>query len=122
MDLSIDKADLELKARARRFAETQLFPVEVELELNGHLPDAVKARLKRAVVDHGLNGVNHAREHGGQGLSILQQTLVNEELGKATGALWAVVWHPAPLGREMVRHQRRRRRLHYRARACRRRR
>ncbi|MBI1779188.1 MAG: acyl-CoA dehydrogenase family protein [Proteobacteria bacterium] len=100
MDLSIDKADLELKARARRFAETELFPVELELELNGHLPEATKARLKQAVIDHGLNAVNHACQHGGQGFSILQQTLVNEELGKATGALWAVVWHPAlPLKR-----------------------
>jgi alkylation response protein AidB-like acyl-CoA dehydrogenase len=25
----------------------------------------------------------------------MQQTLINEELGKATNALWAVVWHPA---------------------------
>jgi alkylation response protein AidB-like acyl-CoA dehydrogenase len=26
---------------------------------------------------------------------MFQQTLVNEELGKATGALWSAVWHPA---------------------------
>ncbi|MCC6467249.1 MAG: acyl-CoA/acyl-ACP dehydrogenase [Alphaproteobacteria bacterium] len=95
MDLTIPKPDLELKARARRFAETVLFPLEEELELNGHLPDATKAKLKQAVVDHGFNAINHAREHGGQGLSIFQQTLVNEELGKATGGLWAAAWHPA---------------------------
>lgn len=95
MDLTIAKADLELKARARHFAETVLFPEELELELNGRLPDATKAKLKQAVIDHGFNAINHAREHGGQGFSIFQQTLVNEELGKATGALWAVVWHPA---------------------------
>lgn len=95
MDLTIAGPDLELKARARRFAETVLFPLEVELELNGHLPDATKAKLRQAVVDHGFNAINHAKEHGGQGLSIFQQTLVNEELGKATGALWAAAWHPA---------------------------
>lgn len=95
MDLTIAAADIELKTRARRFAETALFPLEEELELNGHLPDATKARLRQAVLDHGFNAINHAREHGGQGLSIFQQTLVNEELGKATGALWAAAWHPA---------------------------
>lgn len=95
MDLAIAKPDLELKARARRFAETVLFPLEVELELNGHLPEATRATLKQAVIDHGFNAINHAREHGGQDLSIFQQTLVNEELGKATGALWAAAWHPA---------------------------
>ena len=95
MDLTIPKADLALKARARSFAETVLFPRELELELNGHLPEAAKAGLKQAVIDHGFNAINHAKEHGGQGLSIFQQTLVNEELGKATGALWAAVWHPA---------------------------
>jgi len=47
------------------------------------------------VVEHGLNGVNHARDVGGQGCTQMQQTLINEELGKATGALWAIVWHPA---------------------------
>ena len=95
MDLAIPTADLALKARARRFAETALFPHEVELELNGHLPQATLAKLKQAVIDQEVNAVNHAKEHGGQGLSIFQQTLVNEELGKATGALWAAVWHPA---------------------------
>ena len=95
MDLTIPPADLELKARARRFAETVLFPQEVELEMSGHLPDATKAKLKQAVIDHGFNAINHAKEHGGQGLSIFQQTLVNEELGKATGAIWAAAWHPA---------------------------
>jgi len=95
MDLTIPEADLALKRKAKEFAHTWLFPQEEELELNGHLPPETLARLRRAVVEHGLNGINHSRENGGQGLSIFQQMLVSEELGKATGALWAVVWHPA---------------------------
>ncbi|HXA69592.1 MAG TPA: acyl-CoA dehydrogenase family protein [Stellaceae bacterium] len=95
MDLTIPEADLALKRKAKEFAQTWLFPQEEELELNGHLPPETLARLRRAVVEHGLNGINHSREHGGQGLTIFQQMLVSEELGKATGALWAVVWHPA---------------------------
>jgi acyl-CoA dehydrogenase len=95
MDLTIPEADLAFKRKAKEFAETWLLPHEEELELKGHLPPETLARLRRAVVEHGLNGINHARENGGQGLTIFQQMLVSEELGKATGALWAIVWHPA---------------------------
>ncbi|MCC7273975.1 MAG: acyl-CoA dehydrogenase family protein [Alphaproteobacteria bacterium] len=95
MDLSLSPEDRAWQARARAFAEAELFPQEVELELSGRLPRETKDRLRRAVVAHGLNGINHAREVGGQGCTQLQQTVIGEELGKATGALWAVVWHPA---------------------------
>ncbi len=95
MDLTLPTEDLAWKERARTFAESVLFPHELDLEMNGSLPRATKDALRAAVVAHGLNGINHAREVGGQGCSQMQQTLINEELGKATGALWAVVWHPA---------------------------
>ena len=95
MDLTLPPEDLAWKARAKAFAEGILFPHELELETAGKLPRATKDALRAAVVEHGFNGVNHAREVGGQGCTQMQQTLINEELGKATGALWAVVWHPA---------------------------
>ena len=95
MDLSLPAEDLAWKQRAKAFAETVLFAHELELEANGALSAATKDRLRKAVIAHGFHGVNHAREFGGQGCTQLQQTLINEELGKATNALWAVVWHPA---------------------------
>ena len=95
MDLTLPPDDLAWQRRAKTFAETVLFPHEVELELVGGLPRETKDGLRRAVVEHGLNAVNHARDVGGQGCTQMQQTLVNEEVGKATGALWAAVWHPA---------------------------
>ena len=95
MDLTLPAEDLAWKARAKAFAETVIFPHELDLEMNGSLPQPTKDALHAAVVAHGFNGINHAREVGGQGCTQLQQTLINEELGKATNALWAVVWHPA---------------------------
>ena len=95
MDLTLPAEDLAWQERAKTFAESVLFPHELELEMEGALPDATKTALREAVVAHGFNGINHAREVGGQGCTQLQQTLINEELGKATNALWAVVWHPA---------------------------
>lgn len=95
MDLDLTPAEQAWKRKAKDFAEEWLFPNELDLELNGSLPRATKDRLRAAVVEHGLNGINHAREVGGQGCTQVEQTLINEELGRATGALWAVVWHPA---------------------------
>lgn len=94
MDLRIDDADLAWQRKARRFAETQLFPVEEPLESAGELPPETLARLRQAVVEAGLNAINQSVAQGGQGLTQFQQVLVNEEVGKATGALWAVLWHP----------------------------
>ena len=87
MDLTLPAEDLAWKARAKTFAEEVLFPHELELETAGKLTRATKNALRRAVVEHGLNGINHAREVGGQGCTQMQQTLINEELGKATGAV-----------------------------------
>src|SRR5260370_23223075 len=93
MDLTIPESDLALKRKAKQFAETWLFPHEEELELQGHLPPETLARLCRAVVEHGLNGINHSRENGGLGLSIFHLMLVSEKLGKAPGESWTLVWH-----------------------------
>ena len=95
MDLSLPEQALAWRRRAKAFSEEQLFPHEVELEMNGSLPATTLDRLRRAVKEYGLNGVNHTKEVGGQGCSQLELTLIGEELGKATGALWAIVPHPA---------------------------
>ncbi len=95
MDLTLPPEDLEWQHRARVFAETVLFPQELPLEEAGHLSAETKDAMRRAVIEHGLHGINHATEVGGRGCTQLQQVLISEELGKSTGCLWAVVWHPA---------------------------
>lgn len=95
MDLALPKSAQDWQRRAKTFAEEVLFPHEVELELNGKLTTETKEELRKAVVAHGLNGMNHSKAVGGQGCSQLEQVVISEELGKATGALWAVVAHPA---------------------------
>ncbi len=95
MDLTLPAQALAWQQRAKAFAQEHLFPHELELELKGALTSETRDRLRLAVVDHGLNGINHSKDVGGQGCNQLEQTLISEELGKATGALWAVVPHPA---------------------------
>ena len=95
MDFTLAPEDLEIKARARAFAEEVLFPLELECEENEGIAEDAMAEVAREVLARGLNAFNQAKEVGGQGYSVLQQMLAQEELGKATGCLWTLVWHPA---------------------------
>jgi acyl-CoA dehydrogenase len=82
---------LDVQARARRFAEEVLMPLEQEAEArHGRLPDETIAEVKRQAIDAGLAGGLHAREHGGQGWTRVEWALVEEQYGRTTNALH---WH-----------------------------
>jgi alkylation response protein AidB-like acyl-CoA dehydrogenase len=95
VDLGLSPAEVELQSKARAFTEEHLFPYEIQCEHENGLPDATIESIKEAVVASNLNAINHDRSNGGRGLDLFQQVLVQEELGKATGALWDVVWRPS---------------------------
>lgn len=95
MDVSLSADDREIRARAREFTEKHLIPYEDEVEETDHISAASAAAIRQAVLDYRLNAVNHERDVGGQGMTILQQTLVNEEIGRATNSLFTMVWQPA---------------------------
>src|SRR5262245_32877880 len=100
MDLRLSEEDLELKERARVFTRDVLFPLELECEERDGLSAASFDAAHEAVLDAGFNAINHRREDGGQGFDLLQQILVEEEWGGATGALWDIPWRPSiPLAR-----------------------
>ncbi len=94
MDMALSKDDLDVRERARALTRTYLFPVEEELDEFERLAPEQEATIREGVRDHGLNAINHSREHGGQGMTIVQQCIVNEEVGQSTGALWGRVWQP----------------------------
>jgi acyl-CoA dehydrogenase len=95
MDIRLTPSDVELKERARAFTEQVLFPLELECEEHDGLTPESAAKAKAAVLAWRFNAINHAREDGGQGLDLFEQILVEEEWGKATGALWDIPWRPS---------------------------
>ncbi|WP_344939500.1 acyl-CoA dehydrogenase family protein [Sphaerisporangium flaviroseum] len=68
---------------------------EEQCEADNGLPPEAHATIRSAVLECGLQAVNMPVEWGGAGLSILEQVIVQEELGKLTNALWDTVWRPA---------------------------
>src|SRR6266508_2922976 len=95
MDFRLTPEDLELQERARDFTERVLIPLELECEEHDGLSPESFATAKQAVLDVGFNAINHAAENGGQGFDVLQQILVEEEWGGATGGLWDIPWRPS---------------------------
>ena len=82
---------LELQRRAREFVENVLIPLEVEAEESGGaLPEATVEEIKREAIAARLNGGRFAPEYGGQGWSMFEWFLVNEQFGRVTNGLH---WH-----------------------------
>ncbi|HEY4829068.1 MAG TPA: acyl-CoA dehydrogenase family protein [Solirubrobacteraceae bacterium] len=83
---------LELQQRARTFVETVLIPLELEAEERGGLlPDETIEHIKREAIAARLNGGRFDPEYGGQGWSMLEWFLVNEQFGRVTNGIhWNV--------------------------------
>ena len=82
---------LELQARARAFVENVLMPLEQEAQKNdGRLPAETVTRIRQEAVAARLQGGRFAPQYGGQGWSMVEWFLVNEQFGRVTNGLH---WH-----------------------------
>jgi acyl-CoA dehydrogenase len=100
LDLRLSAEDRALRQKARRFTDDVLLPLEDECEDLGGLSAESHEAAKRAVLEHGFHGINHSAAEGGQGYDTFQQMLIEEQWGRATGALWDIPWRPSiPLAR-----------------------
>jgi acyl-CoA dehydrogenase len=82
---------LELQGRARAFVENVLMPLEREAEeRHGRLPEPTVVEIKHAAIAARLHGGRVAPELGGQGWSMQDWFLVNEQFGRVTNGLH---WH-----------------------------
>ena len=95
-------------SRARRFIDDELIPWEVHAEEHeGLIPEDARERHHRLAIELGLFAMNMPKELGGTGMTMLQQTLVSEQLGRVTNALgWCVhtppAWAPAVVTPEQL--------------------
>ncbi len=92
MTFPMTQDDLAVQDRARAFVDEHLIPHEVEAEMNrGEIDPDERERHHRKAIELGLYAMNMPKELGGGGLSMFQQVLVSEQIGRVTNALgWAV--------------------------------
>ncbi|QIG52207.1 acyl-CoA/acyl-ACP dehydrogenase [Nordella sp. HKS 07] len=84
----------ELSALGHKFCDEVLVPLEQIADEHGELPMDRRDSVKDQVRAWGLAGINHSKEHGGLGLTMLEQTAIEEQLGRVTNGLWSCVWRP----------------------------
>jgi butyryl-CoA dehydrogenase len=94
VDFTYSPEQLELRARARALAG-EIMVHEDACEEAGGLPGDVHREVADHVRHHALHAINMPAEWGGQGLGVLDQVIVQEQLGQLTNALWDMVWRPA---------------------------
>jgi alkylation response protein AidB-like acyl-CoA dehydrogenase len=92
----LSEEDLQIQARARRFAD-ELIPFEEQAERSGgELPRDVTAAHAKRARELGLAATNMPEDLGGGGCTALQQVLVQEQMGRVTNALgWVATTPPS---------------------------
>ncbi|MFL5777460.1 MAG: acyl-CoA dehydrogenase family protein, partial [Chloroflexota bacterium] len=92
MDLTLTPGQLELQGRARSFVRDELWPREAEFQrLDGRVPRDWANDIRTAAIEARLSGGSLPTAVGGQGWNVLEQVLVHEQFGQATGGLWSYV-------------------------------
>lgn len=94
MNFELSAREKELSRRAREFCDQVLVPLEIITDEHGELPMDRRDAVKQAVRDWGFAGINHSKEDGGLGLTMVEQTAIEEQLGRTTNGLWSCVWRP----------------------------
>jgi alkylation response protein AidB-like acyl-CoA dehydrogenase len=96
MTWGLSDDDLDAQRRARILMD-EIIPWEVEAEMHdGELPEGVGDGHIQRAHELGFNAINIPKDLGGDGYTMLQQVLIQEQSGRATNALGWVIH--APLG------------------------
>ena len=86
----------DLKARARRFVEEELYPAEARIVERGDIDEDEIEALREKARAEGFSNYNLPAEHGGTDLSMLAQVAIEEEAGRATNGLGFIVAERGP--------------------------
>lgn len=87
MDFGLGHEQELIVKTVRDFVENEIYPYEKEVELTGHVPHGLGEEIKRKTIELGFYACNFPEEVGGPGLSHLDMTLVERELGRGSMAL-----------------------------------
>src|ERR687890_276137 len=91
MDFGLTPEQEMVVSTVRSFVETELYPLETEVERRDEVPREMAREIQRKVIALGFYAPNMPAELGGGGLDHLTFTLLERELGRASLAL-ATYW------------------------------
>ncbi|MDA8585998.1 acyl-CoA dehydrogenase family protein [Rhodobacteraceae bacterium] len=87
MDFGLSDEQEMIVSTVRSFIEREIYPFEAEVERTGQVPLELGQEIKQKVIDLGFYACNFPESVGCAGLSHLDFTLVERELGRGSMAL-----------------------------------
>ena len=82
------KDSLEWQNKIRKFVDTALIPWEIYAEKNeGNIQSEIDKKHQQLAIKFGLPGMGISKKEGGLGLSMFEQMIIWEQLGRVTNAL-----------------------------------
>jgi acyl-CoA dehydrogenase len=108
MKFALSERELEIQARGRGLVEA-LIPYELAVdEANDNVPPELELTIRRTFLESGLFAPNFPVDWGGAGLSIAEQVILEEQVGRLTNCLWSALWRPSNVLIHATPEQRRR--------------
>ncbi|GAA6210204.1 acyl-CoA dehydrogenase family protein [Cognatishimia sp. WU-CL00825] len=87
MHFGLSEEQEMIVSTVRSFVENEIYPHEAEVERAGQVPHALGEKIKQKCIDLGFYACNFPEDVGGAGLSHMDFTLVERELGRGSMAL-----------------------------------
>ena len=87
MHFGLSEEQEMIVSTVRSFVENEIYPHEADVEKTGQVPRELGENIKQKCIDLGFYACNFPEEVGGAGLSHMDFTLVERELGRGSMAL-----------------------------------
>ena len=87
MDFGLSEEQEMIVKTVRGFVESEIYPLEAEVEKLGHVPKEIGNEIKSKVIKLGFYAANFPEDIGGGGLNHLDFALLERELGRGSMAL-----------------------------------
>lgn len=94
MDFALTEEQEMIVETVRRFVEEEIYPYEEEVERTGTVRPEIAEQIKAKTMELGFYACNFPESVGGPGLSQLDFTLVERELGRGSYALTHFFFRP----------------------------
>ncbi len=95
MRFSLSDREVEIRTRARALVD-ELIPFELAVdEANDEVPPELEREIRSIFLRSGFFAPNFPVEWGGAGLSLAEQVILEEQVGRLTNCLWSALWRPS---------------------------
>lgn len=95
MQWSFSEREVEIRARGRALADAlHRFELPID-EANDAVPPALEREIRDVCLASSLFAPNFPVELGGAGLTLGEQVILEEQVGRVSNCVWAALWRPA---------------------------